>query len=199
MNYPDSLNSLIESFKKLPGIGEKTAERLSFAVMNMEKEDVKVFSNSMSDVLEKKKKCSGCGHITEDDICEVWKDHTRSPKTICVVKDSKDIISIEKTGSYTGKYHVLNVLISLIDGRGPEDININKLVDRIKTEKTEEVILAISSTLEGETTALYISKLLEKTGVSVSKIARGIPMGTDMEYLDSMTLSTALTNRDRIS
>lgn len=199
MNYPDSLNSLIESFKKLPGIGEKTAERLAFAVMSMEEEDINIFSDSILNVRKKIKKCNICGNITEDETCNICIDNARSKKTICVVKDSKDIISIEKTGSFVGKYHVLNGLISLVDGKGPDSINIDKLIDRVKNEKIEEVILAINSTLEGETTALYISKLLEKADVSVSKIARGIPMGADMEYLDSMTLSTALINRDKIS
>ena len=199
MNYPESLNLLIESFKKLPGIGEKTAERLAFAVMNMDEEDIDAFSDSIKDVKTKIRKCNVCGNITEEDICSICKDESRDYTVICVVRDSKDIISFDKTGSYNGKYHVLNGLISPIDGRGPEDINIEKLIERVKKGKIKEVILAISSTLEGETTSLYISKLLEKENVSISKIARGIPIGTDMEYLDAMTLSTALMNRDKIS
>lgn len=199
MNYPNSLNELIESFKKLPSIGEKSAERLAFAVMNMEKEDSDAFANAIERVKTKIKKCSICGNITEDEVCDICKDKNRDSKIICVVKDPKDIISLEKTGSYNGKYHVLNGLISPLDGKGPEDITIDKLLNRIKKEDIKEVILAISSTLEGETTSLYISKLLEEKEVITSKIARGIPIGADMEYLDSMTLSMAMINRDKIS
>ena len=199
MNYPESLSSLIESLKKLPSIGEKSAERLAFAIMNMEKEEIQKFSQSIIDVKNKIKECSICGNITEDEKCFICKDNNRDKNTLCVVKDSKDIISIEKTGSFYGKYHVLNGLISPSEGKGPEDISINKLLKRIKEENIKEIIMAINSTLDGETTALYISKILEKESVIVTKIARGIPVGADMEYLDSMTLSMALINRDKIS
>jgi recombination protein RecR len=199
MNYPESLNSLIESLKKLPSIGEKSAERLAFAIMNMEEEEIEKFSQSIIDVKSKIKKCSICGNITEEETCFICNDNNRDKKTLCVVKDSKDIISIEKTGSFCGKYHVLNGLISPSEGKGPEDISINKLLKRIKEENIQEIIMAINSTLDGETTALYISKILEKESVIVTKIARGIPVGADMEYLDSMTLSMALINRDKIS
>jgi len=199
MNYPESLNILIESLKKLPSIGEKSAERLAFAIMNMENEDLEKFSKSIMDVKFKIKKCSICGNITEESTCSICKDNNRDSKSICVVKDSKDIISIEKTGSFFGRYHVLNGLISPSEGKGPEDISINNLLKRIKSEDIKEVIIAINSTLDGETTALYISKILEKEDVIVTKIARGIPVGADMEYLDSMTLSMALINRDKIS
>lgn len=199
MNYPNSLNALIESFKKLPSIGEKTAERLAFAVMNMNMEDVEVFSNSLINVKEKIKKCSICGNITENKECDICKNESRDGNIICIVEDAKNIISFEKIGSYNGKYHVLNGLISPLDGIGPEDISIKNLIDRIEKENIKEVILAISGTLEGETTTLYISKLLEKKDVIVSKIAHGIPMGADMEYLDPMTLSMALINRNKVS
>lgn len=199
MNYPESLNTLIDSLKKLPSIGEKSAERLAFAIMGMDNEDVENFSKSIIDVKYKIKKCSICGNITEEDVCSICKDSNRDSKSICVVKDSKDIISIEKTGSFFGRYHVLNGLISPSEGKGPEDISINSLLKRIKAEDIREIIMAINSTLDGETTALYISKILEKEDVIVTKIARGIPVGADMEYLDSMTLSMALINRDKIS
>ena len=199
MNYPESLNSLIESFKKLPSIGEKTAERLAFAVMNMNEEDAIVFSQSINDVKEKIGKCSVCGNITEEDECTICKDTSRESNIICVVEDAKNIISLEKMGSYKGKYHVLDGLISPMDGKGPDDIAIESLIERVKKEKIDEIIIAISPTLEGETTSLYISKLLEGMEVSVSKIAHGIPMGADMEYLDPMTLSMAMSNRNKIS
>lgn len=198
-NYPESLNNLIESFEKLPGIGEKTAERLAFSVMNMELKDAENFSDSILNVKRKINKCKICGNITEENTCSICNDENRDSTTICVVQDPKDIISLEKTGSFGGKYHVLNGLISPMDGKGPEDISIKDLIKRIEEENTKEIILAISSTLEGETTALYISKILETSDVLVSKIARGIPIGANMEYLDSMTLSMALINRDKVS
>ena len=198
MNYPESLNNLIESLKKLPTIGEKSAERLAFAIMNMDDEEALDFSNSIKMVKSKIKKCSLCGNITEDDICSICGDETRDKSLICVVEDAKNIITLEKMGSYKGKYHVLNGLISPIDGKGPEDIEINSLINKID-DNIKEVIIAISPTLEGETTALYISKILELKNVIVSRIAYGIPMGADMEYLDPMTLSMALTNRNKIS
>ena len=199
MNYPESLNNLINSLKKLPSIGEKSAERLAFAIMNMDNEDINLFSSSILDVKSKIKKCSICGNITESDKCNICTNEDRDDSIICVVEDSKNIITLEKMGSYNGKYHVLNGLISPMNGKGPNDIEIASLVNKVKNNEIKEVIIAISPTLEGETTALYISKLLESTNVIVSKIAYGIPMGADMEYLDPMTLSMALNNRNKIS
>ena len=198
MNYPESLNNLINSLKKLPTIGEKSAERLAFAIMNMDDEEANDFSKSIIDVKSKIKKCKICGNITEDEICEICNNDDRDKSIICVVEDCKNIITLEKMGSYQGKYHVLNGIISPIDGKGPDDIEINSLINKIDNN-IKEVIIAISPTLEGETTALYISKLLENKDVIVSRIAYGIPMGADMEYLDPMTLSMALTNRNKIS
>lgn len=199
MNYPDSLKVLIDSFKKLPSIGEKTAERLSFAVMNMSEEDINSFSKAIIDVKLKIKKCSICDNITENEICDICSDSSRDSDIICVVEDSKNIISLEKMGSYRGKYHVLNGLISPMDGKGPDDIMLDSLLQRIKKENIKEIIIAVSPTLEGETTSLYISKLLEPFKITVSKIAYGIPIGADMEYLDPMTLSMAMSNRNKIS
>lgn len=199
MNYPDSLKVLIDSFKKLPSIGEKTAERLSFAVMNMSEEDINSFSKAIVDVKLKIKKCPICGNITENEICDICSDSSRDSDIICVVEDSKNIISLEKMGSYRGKYHVLNGLISPMDGKGPDDIMLDSLLQRIKKENIKEIIIAVSPTLEGETTSLYISKLLEPFKIIVSKIAYGIPIGADMEYLDPMTLSMAMSNRNKIS
>ena len=199
MNYPDSLNELIESFKKLPGIGEKTAERLAFSVMTMDNDTVILFSNSLKNVKNKIKRCTICGNITENNICDICKNEARDNNIICVVEDAKNVISLEKMGSYNGKYHVLNGLISPMDGKGPDDISIDSLISRVKKDDIKEVIIAISPTLEGETTSLYITKLLENTKVVVSKIAYGIPMGADMEYLDPMTLSMALLNRNKVS
>ena len=199
MNYPDSLKKLIDSLKKLPTIGEKSAERLAFAIMDMDTDDVEAFSRSIIDAKYKIKKCIICGNITENDVCDICSSKNREEDIICVVEDAKNIISLEKMGSYTGKYHVLGGLISPMDGKGPEDIKVDSLVIRVKNDKIKEVIIAVSPTLEGETTSLYISKLLEDMDVVVSKIAHGIPMGADMEYLDPMTLSMAMLNRNKIS
>ena len=199
MNYPNSLNDLINSLKKLPTIGEKSAERLAFAIMNMDDEEANEFADSIKNVKSKIKKCRLCGYITEDDVCTICNNESRDNSLLCVVEDSKNIITLEKIGTYTGKYHVLDGLISPIDGRGPDDINIKTLIEKVKDNNIKEVIIAISPTLEGETTALYISKLLENSDVIVSKIAYGIPIGADMEYLDPMTLSMALSNRNKIS
>ena len=198
MEYPNSLKNLIESLKKLPTIGEKSAERLAFAILSMDEEDANLFSESIMDVKKKIKKCKVCGNITEKEVCNICESDERDSKTICVVEDSKNIISLEKIGTYNGKYHVLNGLISPMDGRGPDDIEINSLLKRVKNEKIDEIIIAISPTLEGETTALYISKILESENVIVARIAYGIPLGADMEYLDPMTLSMALNNRNKI-
>ena len=199
MNYPESLNNLINSLKKLPSIGEKSAERLAFAIMNFDEEEILIFSNSIKDVKSKIKKCSICGNITENEICDICLNEERDKTVICVVEDSKNIITLEKMGTYNGKYHVLNGLISPINGKGPKDIEIDSLIQKVNNNDINEVIIAISPTLEGETTALYISKLLENTKVIVSRIAYGIPMGADMEYLDPMTLSMALNNRNKIT
>ena len=199
MNYPTSLNDLINSLKKLPTIGEKSAERLAFAIMNMDDEEANEFADSIKNVKSKIKKCRLCGYITEDDVCTICNNESRDNSLLCVVEDSKNIITLEKIGTYTGKYHVLDGLISPIDGRGPDDINIKSLIEKVNDNNIKEVIIAISPTLEGETTALYISKLLENSDVIVSKIAYGIPIGADMEYLDPMTLSMALSNRNKIS
>lgn len=199
MKYPDSLNNLIDSLKKLPSIGEKSAERLAFAIMNLDNDEVSLFSDSIRDVKLKIKKCSECGNITENEKCDICLNEDRDASLICVVEDCKNIITLEKMGSYNGKYHVLDGLISPIEGRGPSDIKIDTLVDKVEKNNIKEIIIAISPTLEGETTALYISKILENKGVIVSRIAYGIPMGADMEYLDPMTLSMALMNRNKIS
>ena len=198
MNYPQSLRNLMDSFKNLPGIGEKTAERLAFSVLQMDKEKVDKFSTSLIDVKEKIKKCSICHHLTEDDVCPICKDSTREQKIICVVEEPKNVILFENVGSFHGKYHVLDGLISPLDGVNPDSLNIASLVKRVQEERIEEIILALTPSIEGETTSLYISKLFDNTNVVVSKIAHGVPLGTDMEYIDSLTLEMALDERKKI-
>lgn len=200
MKYPRSLEELIECFKMLPGIGEKNAERLSFAVLQFNDDNSKLFSDAIKNVHTKIKKCEICNNYTEEeDICEVCKDETRDKSTICVVENVKDLILFEKSNAYKGMYHVLEGLISPLEGVNPEDIKINQLIQRIKKENIKEVILALNLSMEGETTSLYILKLLEGTGVSVTKIAAGIPVGADMEYLDSLTIQRALEGRNKLS
>ncbi len=195
MNYPKTIRNLIECYKKLPGIGEKTAERMALASMDLSDEIIGMFSSSLIDVKTKIKRCSICHHLTEEDTCMICNDPTRNHTTVCVVEEPRNVISFEKVGTYHGTYHVLDGLISPLDGINPEDIHIDSLIERIKKEDIKEIILAVRPSIEGETTALYISKKLEGMDVVVSKIAHGIPLGADMEYIDSLTLGMALEDR----
>ncbi len=199
MNYPSSLKNLIDCFKKLPGVGEKTAERFSLSVLGFDEKLIESFSDSIKDVKYKIKRCSICNNLTESDVCDICRDDSRDSSVICVVEEAKNSILFEKMGTYKGKYHILNGLISPLDGIGPEDINIDKLIERIDSEGVSEVILALKPSIEGETTSLYISKVLSGKGVRVTKIAHGIPMGADIEYIDMLTLEMALSDRKEIS
>lgn len=199
MNYPDSLNNLIENFKKMPGIGEKTAERLAFSVLNFDQDDIDSFSKSIKEIKSKLKKCVVCNNLTESEKCNICDDLSRDNSIICVVEDTKNLYLFEKAGNYYGKYHVLDGLISPLNGINPEDINIDSLINRVHKENTKEVIIAVKPTIEGETTSLYILKLLKDTNVVVSKIAHGVPLGSDMEYLDALTLEMAMNDRKKIS
>lgn len=199
MKYPESIQNLIESFKKLPGIGEKTAERLALSILKMDDEIVNLFSKSLIDVKTKVKRCNKCNNFSEDDLCEICKDKNRLSEILCVVDDPKNIILFEKLGIFKGYYHVINGLISPLDGINPEDIKIDELIERIKKEKVKEVIIAVKPSIEGETTALYISKILKNIAVKVSRIAYGVPVGAEIDYVDSLTLEMALENRKEIS
>ena len=195
MMYPKTICNLIECYKKLPGIGEKTAERLALATMDLDDEVIAMFSNSLLDIKTKIKRCNICNNLTEEDTCLICKDKTRNHDVICVVEEPKNIITFEKTGAFNGLYHVLDGLISPLDGINPDDLNIDALIKRIDEENIKEVILALKSSIEGETTSLYISKKLESKGVIITKIAHGIPLGADMDYIDSLTISMALEDR----
>ena len=199
MDYvPRSINNLKESYKKLPGIGEKTALRLAFFTLSFNDEDIKIFSESLIDVKTKVRRCKRCNNLTEDELCDICKDKSRDNNVICVIEEAKNISSFEEI-SYNGLYHILGGLISPQNGINPEDINIENLLKRVKEEKIKEVILAIEPTIEGEITTLYIQKMLNGMNITVSKIAHGVPMGTNLEYLDKMTLEMALTDRKKIS
>ncbi len=199
MNYPKTILNLIECFKKFPGIGEKTAERLALSTLNMDNNIIDLFSKSLNDSKTKIKKCSKCGSLTEENLCQICTDKSRDTSTICVVEECKNVILFEKIGSFKGIYYVLGGLISPLEGINPEDIHIDKLINRIKNENIKEVILAIKPSVEGETTALYIRKLLEGTDVKISKIAHGIPLGADIDYIDPLTLEMAIEDRTTIS
>ena len=196
--YPNSIKNLIECFKFLPGIGEKTAERLAFAVLDFDDDQVKLFSDSLIDLKNKIHKCPVCNTLTENDLCSICDDKNRNKKVLCVVEDSKSVFLFEKLHMFNGYYHVLDGLISPLDGINPEDIGIDKLLERIKKDKFEEVIFAFKPSIEGETTSLYIKKVLEGLPIVVTKLANGLPLGADMEYVDSLTLERAIKDRRKI-
>lgn len=196
--YPNSIKNIIECFKDLPGIGEKTAERLAFSLINFDKEKLTSFSDAICDVRDKLTYCNICGNITENEICDICVDKERKSSIIFVVEKAKDISLFEKINIFNGKYHVLGGLISPLEGIGPEDINIDKLLSRIDKEEIEELILALKPSIEGETTMQYIKKVLENKNIKVTRIATGIPIGTDIEYIDSMTLEFAFEGRKDI-
>lgn len=200
MKYPEVLNNLIECFKKLPSIGEKSAERLALFTLEMDDEVLNLFSESLKEVKQKITHCKKCNNLADGDYCEICKQKDiRDNQTLCIVEEAKNVILFEKLGTYHGMYHVLGGLISPLDGINPEDINISSLIERIKTENIKEVIIAVKPSIEGETTTLYISKLLEGMNVRLTKIAHGVPLGVEMEYLDTLTLEMALEDRKDVS
>ena len=196
--YPSSLQQLIDSFKYLPGIGEKTAERLAFAVMDLDEELVELFSLSLSNVKNSIHRCPICNGLTDMEKCLICNDKSRDNGILCVVEDPKSVFLFEKLGLFKGKYHVLKGLISPLDGVNPEDIELEKLIDRVKKESYNEIILAFKPSIEGETTSLYIKRILGDMELSITKIASGIPIGADMEYIDAMTLERALVDRKNV-
>ena len=181
--YPNSIKNIIECFKDLPGIGEKTAERLAFSIIAFDKDKLTSFSNAILDIRDKLTTCSVCGNISEKDICNICSDSNRNNKIIFVVEKAKDISLFEKINVYNGKYHVLGGLISPLEGIGPDDVNISSLISRIDTENVEEIILALKPSIEGETTMQYIKKIFEDRNIRITRIATGIPIGTDIDYI----------------
>ena len=186
MHYPEPISKLIDSFMKLPGIGPKTAQRLAFHVLDMKEDDVVQFAKALVDVKRELTYCSECGHITEQDPCYICQDKNRDRSVICVVEDDKDVIAMEKMREYNGLYHVLHGAISPMDGIGPEDINIPTLVERLKDEGVKEIILAMNPNLEGESTSMYISRLVKPIGIKVTRLAQGLSVGGDLEYADEV-------------
>jgi len=197
--YPDCLKNLIDCLKCLPGIGDKTAERLAFSMMNFDKDKLTFFSNSLIDVRDKIRRCSICNNIADGEYCSICLNEDRKKDIVFVVEKPKDVSLFEKINVYKGVYHVLGGLISPLDGINPDDINLKRLLERIDEGKIKEVILALKPSIEGETTMQYIRRLLDKKNVKITKIATGIPIGTDMEYIDAMTLEMSLEERKEFS
>ena len=197
--YPECLKKLIECLKDFPGVGDKSAERMAFAIMNFDKERITFFSDSLIAVRDNIRRCSVCNNITDKEVCSICSNDARKKDVIFVVEKPKDVILFEKINYFNGVYHVLDGLISPLEGINPEDINIKRLIERIDEDNVKEVILALKPSIEGETTMQYIRKLLENKNVKVTKIATGIPIGTDMEYIDSMTLELSLEERKEFS
>ena len=199
MNYPQDLEKLINYFQKLPGIGEKSAERLAIATLDFSEEEIEEFSDAIKLAKKNLTRCSICGHLTDQEICNICSDENRNKNIICVIEDYKSIFSFEKSGTFNGTYHVLNGLISPMDDIGPEDINLSSLVSRVEALDHPELILALKPTVEGEATTLYIKKILENKNVTISRLSYGIPIGAEIDYLDNVTLEKALEDRKKIS
>lgn len=199
MAYPVVIENLIECYKKLPGIGEKTAERMALYTLELDEDTTNLFAQALLSVKRDIKRCKKCNNLSDKDVCDICSDSTRNSHMICVVEEPKNVFQLEKIGSYHGLYHVLDGLISPLDNINPEDINLSSLLSRIEKEGTKEIIMAVKPSVEGETTALYISKILEDKDVMISKIAHGVPIGADMDYIDSLTLEMALEERKDIT
>lgn len=192
------LRALIDHFKKMPGIGEKTARRLAFAILYTDREEVEDFAEVLLRVKKRIGFCSICGNLAESDNCRICNDPKRESGVLCVVERPADIYFFEKIGDFRGRYHVLHGLLSPLDGVGTEDLNLEGLEARIKKEGVKEVILATSTSVEGDTTALYISEMLKGSGVRITRLARGIPMGSTLEYINGNTLARAFETREEI-
>lgn len=197
--YPNSVRNLIDCLKGLPGVGEKSAERMAFSIINFDKDRIQDFASSLIDIKDNLRRCSVCNNITDMDVCSICSNDGRDNGTIFVVEKPKDVILFEKMGSYNGKYHVLGGVISPLECINPEDINLENLVKRVEVGNINEVIVVLKPSIEGETTMQYIKKILAKYDVKVSKIPIGIPMGTDIEYIDTMTLEMAFEDRKDIA
>jgi recombination protein RecR len=193
--YPEPIAKLIESFSRLPGIGPKTAGRLAFYVLRMKEEDVIDFAKALVNVKRNLTYCTVCCNITDTDPCRICSDKTRDVSAICVVQEPKDLVAMERTREFHGQYHVLHGAISPMDGLGPDDIRIAELVRRLGDEQVQELILATNPNIEGEATAMYLSRLVKPFGIKVTRIAHGLPVGGDLEYADEVTISKALEGR----
>lgn len=193
-----SVTKLIDSFSKLPGVGHRSAEKMAYSVLEMEDEDVEMFSDALKEIKKNVHHCPICGAYTEGDVCEVCANPNRDKTKIIVVSYPRDIEPFEKLGNYNGQYHVLGGVLSAVNGVGIDDLKISDLEKRIEEDKVQEIIIATNPTTEGETTALYLARILESKNVNVTRLAYGLPMGGHLEYADSLTLSKALEGRKKI-
>lgn len=199
MIYPEILQKLINCYKKLPGIGERTAERLALATLEFDEEIISDFSYILSNSKKLLKPCNICGHLTDEDNCCICIDDKRNKNLICILEDYKSVFAFEKSGNYSGVYHVLGGLISPIKNIGPDSLNIESLKDRVKNLDNPELIVALKSSIEGETTTLYLKKIFEEDDVVISRLSYGIPIGAEFDYIDVMTLDKAIFDRKKIS
>ncbi|HEY4534002.1 MAG TPA: recombination mediator RecR [Fusobacterium sp.] len=193
-----SLERLIDQFYKLPGIGRKSATRLGFHVLDYSEQEINDFIQALEDVKGKIKRCPVCGDYCEDSLCPICADDTRDQRSICIVEDSRDVVSLEKTGKYRGLYHILGGKLAPLQGITPDKLNLKSLLERIAKEEIQEIILALNPDLEGETTAMYLVKLLKPFDIRITKIASGIPMGGNLEFADSATIARALDARQEV-
>lgn len=193
--YIKSVENLINEFRKLPGIGPKSAKRIVFFLLKLSHSDIVKFSKNLIEMKEKVKFCSQCYSLTEEDICHICRDQSRDRKKICIVEEVSDVIIVEKTGEYKGLYHILGGLLSPIENVGPDEIRVPRLLERVKANNIEEVIIAVNPTVEGESTAMYLKKILVPLGVKVTKLASGLPVGGDLEYADEITIGRAISDR----
>ncbi|MCY3036750.1 MULTISPECIES: recombination mediator RecR [Aerococcus] len=198
MQYPEPIARLIDSFKKLPGIGAKTAARLAFFVLDMDQADVNDFAEALNRVKQEMTTCSVCGNVTQEDPCLICRDNDREGSVLMVVEEARDVMAMERTQNYHGKYHVLHGVLSPMDGTGPDDLNIRSLLQRLQDTQIQEVIIATNATAEGEATATYLARLIKPAQIKVSRIAYGLSVGSDIEYADEMTLMRALDGRQEL-
>ncbi|MGF9660947.1 recombination mediator RecR [Arthrobacter crystallopoietes] len=197
--YEGAVQELIDELGRLPGIGPKSAQRIAFHILEADPEDMKRLSESITNVKERVKFCSICGNVSEQETCNICRDPRRDPTAICVVEESKDVIAIERTRSFKGRYHVLGGAINPIGGVGPEQLRIRELLNRLSDGQIQEIIIATDPNLEGEATATYLARMLKTIGVTVSRLASGLPVGGDLEYADEVTLGRAFEGRRNLT
>ncbi len=197
-DYAEPIEKLIDEFRKLPGIGPKSAQRLAYSVLRRSREDAERLSRAVLEVKDKIRYCSRCNNFSDRDPCNYCSNPSRSNETICIVEEPHDILAIEKTREYRGQYHVLHGVLSPINGVGPENLKLNNLLERLRDGSVREVIIATNPDVEGEATAIYLAKLLKPIGIKISRIALGVPVGSDLEFADEVTMSKALEHRHEL-